>query len=472
MQEDNMRVADKWVKKSIDDISLTSKSPLIMVVIDRSILLMFLDNGVHVISTMTLPKGYKSKVNKKEKEESRSSSITSKENNNINTDRDIKVTSATTDDYINKQENKIVTDNISPNQEVIVDDITVDEDEAVITAATTTPTSEGEVRSETELRMPLQEKEKEIRSETELKVLSSPLPPSTSLAAEGDSSAATLSSKSIEDYPYAKNVEEKEKIQNAADNSGVVLLDETKANIRRSMDEARSQIPQYAQIINDSREQTIQAAMEIADNYLESQKEIINSLQTLWAPFAENIYKTNYAWWLSPRRMTEIYSKMVSNFADNVITATRLVNNTVFANMEAFKTSMQQAKENTKDLSRMAVNTAGTFEQTSNNSNNSKRGDPQQIPKEDVPGEIEKIISEQGGLEGQRKEVNVESYSKTASLGQILKDLNFPTTKDKIVKFVQQQKNAKGDLLSILQRIEEKQYRNVSDVTKAAGLVY
>jgi hypothetical protein len=433
---------------------------------------MFLDNGVHIISPMTLPKGYKSKVNKKEKEESTSSSIMSKENNNINTDRDIKVTSATADDYINRQENKIVTDNISPNQEVIVDDITVDEDEAIITAVTTTPTSEGEVRSETELRMPLQKKEKEVRSETELKVLSSPLPQSTSLAAEGESSAATLSSTTIEDYPYTKNVEEKERIQNAAYTSGVVLLDETKANIRRLMDEARSQTPQYAQIINDSREQTIQAAMEIADNYLESQKEIINSLQSLWAPFAENIYKTNYAWWLSPRRMTEIYSKMVSNFAENVITATRLVNNTVSANMGAFKTSMQQTKDSTKDFSRMAVNAARTFEQTSNNSNNGNRGDPQQIPKEDVQGEIEKIISEQGGVEGQRKEVNVESYSKTASLGQILKDLDFPTTKDKIVKFVQQQKNANGDLLSIVQRIEDKQYRNVSDVTKAAGLVY
>ncbi len=443
-----------------------------MVVIDRCILLMFLDNGVHIISPMTLPKGYKSKVNKKEKEESTSSSIMSKENNNINTDRDIKVTSATADDYINRQENKIVTDNISPNQEVIVDDITVDEDEAIITAVTTTPTSEGEVRSETELRMPLQKKEKEVRSETELKVLSSPLPQSTSLAAEGESSAATLSSTTIEDYPYTKNVEEKERIQNAAYTSGVALLDETKANIRRLMDEARSQTPQYAQIINDSREQTIQAAMEIADNYLESQKEIINSLQSLWAPFAENIYKTNYAWWLSPRRMTEIYSKMVSNFAENVITATRLVNNTVSANMGAFKTSMQQTKDSTKDFSRMAVNAARTFEQTSNNSNNSNRGDPQQIPKEDVQGEIEKIISEQGGVEGQRKEVNVESYSKTASLGQILKDLDFPTTKDKIVKFVQQQKNANGDLLSIVQRIEDKQYRNVSDVTKAAGLVY
>ena len=443
-----------------------------MVVIDRCILLMFLDNGVHIISPMTLPKGYKSKVSKKEKEESTSSSIMSKENNNINTDRDIKVTSATADDFINRQENKIVTDNISPNQEVIVDDITVDEDEAIITAVTTTPTSEGEVRSETELRMPLQKKEKEVRSETELKVLSSPLPQSTSLAAEGESSAATLSSTTIEDYPYTKNVEEKERIQNAAYTSGVVLLDETKANIRRLMDEARSQTPQYAQIINDSREQTIQAAMEIADNYLESQKEIINSLQSLWAPFAENIYKTNYAWWLSPRRMTEIYSKMVSNFAENVTTATRLVNNTVSANMGAFKTSMQQTKDSTKDFSRMAVNAARTFEQTSNNSNNSNRGDPQQIPKEDAQGEIEKIISEQGGVEGQRKEVNVESYSKTASLGQILKDLDFPTTKDKIVKFVQQQKNANGDLLSIVQRIEDKQYRNVSDVTKAAGLVY
>jgi hypothetical protein len=105
-------------------------------------------------------------------------------------------------------------------------------------------------------------------------------------------------------------------------------------------------------------------------------------------------------------------------------------------------------------------------------SDNNKRGDPQQVPKEDVSGEVEKVISEQGGIEGQRKEVNVESYSKTASLGQILKDLDFPTTKDKIVKFVQQQKNANGDLLSIVQRIEDKQYRNVSDVTKAAGLVY
>src|ERR671935_1527274 len=104
-----------------------------------------------------------------------------------------------------------------------------------------------------------------------------------------------------------------------------------------------------------------------------------------------------------------------------------------------------------------------------NNSSNSKRGDPSQIPKgeEDVPAEVQKVVSEEGGVEGQRKEVNVESYSKVASLGQILKDLEFPANKDKIIQFVQQ-RNSDDELLSELEKIEDRQYQNVSDVTKAA----
>ncbi|MBV9178950.1 MAG: DUF2795 domain-containing protein [Nitrososphaeraceae archaeon] len=142
--------------------------------------------------------------------------------------------------------------------------------------------------------------------------------------------------------------------------------------------------------------------------------------------------------------------------------------------MEVFKNSIQQAKDNAKDLTRIQINAARTFEQNLNNSSNAKREYPEQIPKEDVSGEIEKVISEQGGVEGQRKEVNVESYSKTASLGQILKDLDFPANKDKIIQFVQQQQQNpnEGDLISVLQRIADREYRNVSDVTKAAGLVY
>jgi Protein of unknown function (DUF2795) len=108
-----------------------------------------------------------------------------------------------------------------------------------------------------------------------------------------------------------------------------------------------------------------------------------------------------------------------------------------------------------------------------NSSSNSKRGDPSQIPKgeEDVPAEVQKVVSEEGGIEGQRKEVNVESYSKVASLGQILKDLEFPASKNNIVQFVQQ-KSPNSDLISALKKIDDRQYQNVSDVSKAAGMVY
>jgi len=142
-------------------------------------------------------------------------------------------------------------------------------------------------------------------------------------------------------------------------------LDETKDNIKRSIDEARREIPRYTQAANEYQEQTIQAARELADNYIESQKEIINSLQSAWLPHIESANRLFTTRWVSPRNATEIYANMVSSSADNIIAATRLVNNMMFANMDMFKTWMQQAKDNAKELSRLGANNARTFEQTS-----------------------------------------------------------------------------------------------------------
>ena len=109
-----------------------------------------------------------------------------------------------------------------------------------------------------------------------------------------------------------------------------------------------------------------------------------------------------------------------------------------------------------------------------------KRENIEQIPKEEKMGEVHKAVSEQGGVEGQRKEVNVGDYVKTAAIGQLLKDLKFPADKNKVMQFVQLQetptnisKEKKEDILYILQKNieEEKQYQNVSEVTRAAGLV-
>ena len=144
-------------------------------------------------------------------------------------------------------------------------------------------------------------------------------------------------------------------------------LDEAKDNTKRAVDQAKREIPRYTQIVNDYQEQTIQAAREIADNYIDSQKEIINSFQkSAWVPYIENTYGMQY-WttFLSPRRMTEIYANVVSSFADNMVAATRLANNMIFANMETVRTMTQQAKDNAKDLSRIGINTAKTFEHAS-----------------------------------------------------------------------------------------------------------
>ena len=145
-------------------------------------------------------------------------------------------------------------------------------------------------------------------------------------------------------------------------------LDETKNNIRRTADEARKDIPRYTQTVNEYQEETIQAARQMADNYLESQREIINSVQSAWLPQVEAANRAVTSNWASPRHVTEHYARLVSAFADNTIVVARLVNNAVFANLEAFKTSVQTARDNVKEFSRIGVNSAKTLEQVSRDS--------------------------------------------------------------------------------------------------------
>ena len=99
----------------------------------------------------------------------------------------------------------------------------------------------------------------------------------------------------------------------------------------------------------------------------------------------------------------------------------------------------------------------------------------EQIPTEHGPeGQTGKVISEQNAIEGQRKEVNVESYSDVSEIGQILKDLEFPAGKDKILDFIRDKITPvdKERIYSALSKIEDRKYKNVSDVTTASGLVY
>jgi hypothetical protein len=64
--------------------------------------------------------------------------------------------------------------------------------------------------------------------------------------------------------------------------------------------------------------------------------------------------------------MVGTYGRMASSFADNIITATRLTNRTISANMEVFSTAMQQTKDNSKEFSKIGVSAAKAFYEASN----------------------------------------------------------------------------------------------------------
>ena len=132
------------------------------------------------------------------------------------------------------------------------------------------------------------------------------------------------------------------------------VIDETRDNIKKTTNEARKEIPRYTQIVNDYQENTIQAIREITDNFVDSQKDIIVNSFRLWSD-----------WITSPRQVAENYGKIVSSFADNAVSVTRVLNNTVFANLDSVNTSVQHTKENVKELSKIGANTVKTFQQVS-----------------------------------------------------------------------------------------------------------
>jgi hypothetical protein len=138
-------------------------------------------------------------------------------------------------------------------------------------------------------------------------------------------------------------------------------LDETRDNIRKSVDGVRSQIDCYADVVNNYEEQALNGIKETAEVCTEFQKQIINSFRSVWGPYVES-YNSVATSWTPPRVVTE-YATLARNFADNVLSTTRLTNDMIFSNMDSSRRAIFQAQDNAKQVSRISINAARTFEQ-------------------------------------------------------------------------------------------------------------
>ena len=141
-------------------------------------------------------------------------------------------------------------------------------------------------------------------------------------------------------------------------------FDETKDNIKKSIDESRKQIPKINDIVNSYQEQSLQTAKEISEEYIDSQKQVVNSLQSAWRPYNE-VYNGLVSNFYSPEAAMRAYTTFVSNVADNTVSTIRLSNNVIFSTLDAWKPILQQTKDVSRHISNMGVNTARTFEQNS-----------------------------------------------------------------------------------------------------------
>jgi hypothetical protein len=155
-------------------------------------------------------------------------------------------------------------------------------------------------------------------------------------------------------------------------------IDETKDNIRRAIEEVRRETPRYSQTVTDFQNETADATREIADNFLDSQKEVINSMQSTWTPFGERNSSggsgnNNYwmagimqPWWwmgMSPRDMADIYARGISAMTDSIAAGTRMATNMMFAGIETSRATTNYARHNSKEVARITANTARIFGQ-------------------------------------------------------------------------------------------------------------
>jgi hypothetical protein len=112
---------------------------------------------------------------------------------------------------------------------------------------------------------------------------------------------------------------------------------------------------------------------------LDSQKEVINSMQSAWAPFVERTGsddsgKNNYwmngmmhpwGWWMgmSPRDMVNIYARSISAMTDLVTASTRMATNMMFAGIEASRATTNYAKHSSREIAKVTSVTARIYGQ-------------------------------------------------------------------------------------------------------------
>jgi translation initiation factor 2B subunit (eIF-2B alpha/beta/delta family) len=149
-------------------------------------------------------------------------------------------------------------------------------------------------------------------------------------------------------------------------------LDEARDSIKKTATEAKKDISAYAEQFTTLQERAIDSARDIAEGYIELQREMFNSFNHfVWTtPYMENFENrtptANPQVFSLPRtevytntiRMVQVYTRTV---IDHYITTTRLASKAAFTHAELINTSLQQVGNHAREYSKIGINAAKNF---------------------------------------------------------------------------------------------------------------
>ena len=121
-------------------------------------------------------------------------------------------------------------------------------------------------------------------------------------------------------------------------------LDNTLNNVKRTTDEATREIPRYTQRIAEYQEQTIKTIKDIASDFIEAQKEVINSFQSQLDRNSGGGVWDLY----NPQKIAENHAVLVNNFTSYLLNSSNLINNALASNMRVYNTALEQTRDNLK----------------------------------------------------------------------------------------------------------------------------
>jgi hypothetical protein len=107
---------------------------------------------------------------------------------------------------------------------------------------------------------------------------------------------------------------------------------------------------------------SLQATKDVAESYLDYQRQAIDSFQAASTPYLYNVNNQLLNSQDYFRRIPEMYSKLVSNYAENTIAMSRIFNDMAFSNIEVFKNVVDNTKKQSKHLAEIGKRNVSAYE--------------------------------------------------------------------------------------------------------------